>query len=186
MPTTTPDYLNDPASKARRKLHIPGINLVETKEVLANCFVRAATELNLHPVLVAAVVAYFIDEAANQIIKGKIVYIPGFGSIGVRTKRYQGFPPGKPKLHIKPVVLLKKQIRLEAPLEPLGAWEKERERLRRRTKVNRGGTDRTGWVEEYIAHLFKVNVNYDKVERFNKRHVRWDRARRQRRELACA
>jgi hypothetical protein len=69
-----------------RRVRIPFLNTREAHTPIRDCVMRAAERAGIEPVQMALFMSFFFEQVGEEMIDGRVVRIPGFGSFGPKTR----------------------------------------------------------------------------------------------------
>ena len=127
-------------------IKIPFLNKPKDGGPTRDCVYRAVRELGVDDFLVAKVMTYFLEELTNQVAKGRLVRIPGFGVFGARlskpktrhSNRQEKTPPtAYPSF--SPSKAFRNMVALCCPLDPI--IERQMSGHQRRNNLGHPGKD---------------------------------------------
>jgi nucleoid DNA-binding protein len=120
-----------------RRVRIPYLNKEEDHAPICEAVVRAAERAGIQPALMAIYMSQFLEQVGEQMIRGRVVRIPGFGAFGPKTRfrrvpsKFTGDLPCAYPAFV-PSAAIKREMRLRVP----AALSSETDPMRRLQKNN--------------------------------------------------
>lgn len=152
------------------RVRIPYNGTAKQKQPLHDALVDAAEAAGVTPLQVAVITNHFLEQVGEQVIKGRIVRIPGFGIFGAMTRfRYVRGPKAGDRRVCYPAFYGSNALKTEVRMRVRPALRPETDAMRQLHNNNRV-TSRT--LPESMLDVRKQFYNYNRGQRTIKKETR--------------